>query len=289
MFLNNRYMDPASGVFLSVDPMVAKTGTAYLYGGGNPATLSDPNGLCAGNNGRQGGDDGKGACGGPADQPVSSGAKRWLSDLHDIYDVVPYLFWHDYLSQVDWYTSMAPNDPDRDQKLAGALYVVQSFQKQRAATGDHQLVDWSTNTDYLMAYLVANEALGNHVLSSGGFGRSRSADVGGGAAMPTGSGGNTVYIGSIDGVPSYVGITSNFAARSSAWRGTYELEPIVTDLERYQARAIEQVIIEANPGFRNQIASIAESRPWYRTAIEWGKAKMAGMGLPEEFLPPEDR
>jgi RHS repeat-associated protein len=44
-YLNNRYMDPALGVFLSVDPLVAKTGEPYLYASGNPTTLSDPSGL----------------------------------------------------------------------------------------------------------------------------------------------------------------------------------------------------------------------------------------------------
>ncbi|MGB8859002.1 MAG: RHS repeat-associated core domain-containing protein [Ilumatobacteraceae bacterium] len=48
MFLNNRYMDPNTGIFISVDPLVGKTGQPYLYAGGNPATLSDPTGLCTG-------------------------------------------------------------------------------------------------------------------------------------------------------------------------------------------------------------------------------------------------
>lgn len=47
-YLNNRYHDPATGVFLSVDPLVAKTGEPYLYAGGNPTTLSDPSGLSYG-------------------------------------------------------------------------------------------------------------------------------------------------------------------------------------------------------------------------------------------------
>ena len=42
VFLNNRYYDPTLGVFLSVDPLVSKTGTPYLYAAGNPATLADP-------------------------------------------------------------------------------------------------------------------------------------------------------------------------------------------------------------------------------------------------------
>ena len=45
-YLNNRYQDPTTGVFLSVDPLVATTGTPYLYGNGNPTTFSDPTGLC---------------------------------------------------------------------------------------------------------------------------------------------------------------------------------------------------------------------------------------------------
>jgi RHS repeat-associated protein len=46
LFLNNRYHDPTLGVFISVDPLVAATGEAYIYASGNPTTLSDPTGLC---------------------------------------------------------------------------------------------------------------------------------------------------------------------------------------------------------------------------------------------------
>ena len=45
MFLNNRYHDPQLGHFISVDPLVAKTGQPYLYANGTPATLTDPSGL----------------------------------------------------------------------------------------------------------------------------------------------------------------------------------------------------------------------------------------------------
>ena len=45
VFLNNRYQDPSTGVFISVDPLIATTGEPYLYGSGNPTTLSDPSGL----------------------------------------------------------------------------------------------------------------------------------------------------------------------------------------------------------------------------------------------------
>ena len=44
-YLNNRYQDPTTGTFISVDPLVAKTGQPYLYAAGNPTTLSDPSGL----------------------------------------------------------------------------------------------------------------------------------------------------------------------------------------------------------------------------------------------------
>ena len=54
-YLNNRYMDPVLGVFVSVDPLVGKTGTPYLYAAENPTTLSDPEGLCAGREGSRGG------------------------------------------------------------------------------------------------------------------------------------------------------------------------------------------------------------------------------------------
>jgi hypothetical protein len=46
IILNNRYLDPTLGRFVSVDPLVASTGEAYGYGGNNPVTNSDPSGLC---------------------------------------------------------------------------------------------------------------------------------------------------------------------------------------------------------------------------------------------------
>ncbi|CAB4363796.1 MAG: hypothetical protein F2681_16705 [Actinobacteria bacterium] len=71
-YLNNRYYDPTVGVFTSVDPLVGKTGTPYLYAAGNPTTLSDPSGLCAtfgAADGQHGGsyDDGKGPCAGDSE------------------------------------------------------------------------------------------------------------------------------------------------------------------------------------------------------------------------------
>jgi RHS repeat-associated protein len=47
IYLLNRYYDPATGQFLSVDPEAAQTGQPYAYGNGNPVSLTDPSGLWA--------------------------------------------------------------------------------------------------------------------------------------------------------------------------------------------------------------------------------------------------
>jgi uncharacterized protein RhaS with RHS repeats len=44
----DRYYDPSTGQFLSVDPMVATTGQAYAYTGDDPVNDSDPSGLAKG-------------------------------------------------------------------------------------------------------------------------------------------------------------------------------------------------------------------------------------------------
>jgi RHS repeat-associated protein len=45
IYLINRYYDPGTGQFLSVDPAVSQTGQPYSYADGNPVNASDPNGL----------------------------------------------------------------------------------------------------------------------------------------------------------------------------------------------------------------------------------------------------
>ncbi len=74
VYLNHRYYDPALARFISVDPLVAKTGEAYTYAGNNPITFSDPSGLCAAdtNGAREACSAAKGAVG-PGPQGLSTG------------------------------------------------------------------------------------------------------------------------------------------------------------------------------------------------------------------------
>ena len=44
-YLVERYYDPATGQFLTVDPLVDETGQAYAYAGNDPVNGTDPNGL----------------------------------------------------------------------------------------------------------------------------------------------------------------------------------------------------------------------------------------------------
>ena len=52
--LVGRYYDPATGQFLSVDPMVAETGQAYAYTGDDPVNAVDSAGTLASNQFGQG-------------------------------------------------------------------------------------------------------------------------------------------------------------------------------------------------------------------------------------------
>ncbi|SEC06121.1 RHS repeat-associated core domain-containing protein [Amycolatopsis tolypomycina] len=45
LYLRARYYDPATALFLTVDPLVDRTGTPYAYAGDNPLVAIDPTGL----------------------------------------------------------------------------------------------------------------------------------------------------------------------------------------------------------------------------------------------------
>jgi RHS repeat-associated protein len=47
LYLINRYYDPATGQFVSVDPLVSQTLQPYSYGNGDPVTNTDPTGQIA--------------------------------------------------------------------------------------------------------------------------------------------------------------------------------------------------------------------------------------------------
>lgn len=46
IYLRSRYYDPGTAQFLTVDPLVSVTGSAYGYAAGNPLNATDPTGLC---------------------------------------------------------------------------------------------------------------------------------------------------------------------------------------------------------------------------------------------------
>lgn len=45
-YLRARYYDPTTAQFLTIDPLLTKTGTPYAYLSGNPTNDSDPTGMC---------------------------------------------------------------------------------------------------------------------------------------------------------------------------------------------------------------------------------------------------
>jgi RHS repeat-associated protein len=47
LYLINRYYDPQTGQFTSVDPAVAQTMEPYGYANGNPVSNADPTGMCS--------------------------------------------------------------------------------------------------------------------------------------------------------------------------------------------------------------------------------------------------
>ena len=89
-----------------------------------------------------------------------------------------------------------------------------------------------------------------------------------------------VYLGIRNGAAVYVGITKAPLLRQAAHAERFTLRLITKEpLTRRQARAIEQSLIERNPGFENKINSISPSRSWYNEAKEWGDSWLKSNGF----------
>ena len=91
------------------------------------------------------------------------------------------------------------------------------------------------------------------------------------------TGTNTVYRLVENGITKYVGITNNFGRRYLEHLSTHNwrVEPIdgLEQLSRFDARAVEQVLIEhfGLPNLYNKINSIANSNSIYSTAVQRGR------------------
>jgi len=97
---------------------------------------------------------------------------------------------------------------------------------------------------------------------------------------------NIVYTSKANGVVNYVGITNNLARRAAeqlASKGI-KIEALIEGLSRYDARAVEQALIEIhglgkNGGsLLNKINSIAKSNPIYAAALKRGLELLESIG-----------
>lgn len=101
------------------------------------------------------------------------------------------------------------------------------------------------------------------------------------------TGDNVVYLSkNADSVTQYVGITNNFARRQAehlASKGI-EIEPLMKNLSRADARSVEQALIEIhglgkNGGtLLNKINSISQKNPVYAESLERGYELLKSIG-----------
>lgn len=94
-----------------------------------------------------------------------------------------------------------------------------------------------------------------------------------------------VYIGYKNGKPVYVGIAKNVEARAAQHGDRFdELIPLTKKpLNRGEARAIEQAIIDNNSHFTNKINSISPKRDLYQDAKTHGEKWMEDLGISKAF------
>lgn len=89
-----------------------------------------------------------------------------------------------------------------------------------------------------------------------------------------------VYTGVRGGKDVYAGITNNLIRRQLQHGGRFVLQQMTEEgVTRGEARAIEQALIERNPGFENKINSISPSQPYYQQAVDWGESWLRGHGF----------
>jgi RHS repeat-associated protein len=99
------------------------------------------------------------------------------------------------------------------------------------------------------------------------------------AALQGGEATVHVYFGVRNGERVYVGITNDLARRQSEHGDRFILQAITqTPVTRGEARAIEQALIQANPGFENVRNSISPRHSYYQQAVEWGQAWLKNAG-----------
>jgi RHS repeat-associated protein len=101
------------------------------------------------------------------------------------------------------------------------------------------------------------------------------------------TGSNVVYKYMANGLTKYYGIINDFARRASEHFNArnWTIEPIegLENLSRYDARAVEQVLIQnvGLPNLYNKINSIAQSSPIYEKAIQRGEEILRIVGMVE--------
>ena len=105
----------------------------------------------------------------------------------------------------------------------------------------------------------------------------------GGAVLPEalqgGEASVDVYFGVRNGERVYAGITNNPARRAAQHAARFELEKITSSpLTRGEARAVEQALIERNPGFENIRNSISPNHSHYQQAVDWGESWLTSNG-----------
>jgi hypothetical protein len=88
-----------------------------------------------------------------------------------------------------------------------------------------------------------------------------------------------VYLGLRNGQRVYVGITNNIVRRAAEHGTRFVLDPVTSSpVTRGAGRAIEQALINRNPGFENIRNSISPTHPWYAQAVAWGESWLISNG-----------